>query len=712
MSDLAKWVDPFIGVDGCGNCLCGPHLPYSLVRLGPDVVYPQPSSGYRSDRPIIGFSHTHVSGTGGGGRYGNVLMTPITGPLRIGFDPYERQDERAGAGYYAVRLAPAGIEVELTVTPRVGVHRYRFPRGVESGVVVDVGAVIQPPEWMPVSEWAYSIGGFAEFISDTEIVGRGNYRGGWGHTFPYSVYFYARFDRPIRERILANGARYVPGQKVVEGPGVKVAAGFGDVGELNVQVGVSYVSVANARRSVERQTAGKTFDAVRADARHTWNQALSRIAVEGGSESQKTLFYTSFSRLIAMPSDLGVDDENPAWTSGVRHFTDYYCLWDSVRNANSLISLFDPETEAAMLNCLLDVQEHIGWLPDAWIAGHSAQIQGGSSADILLCEAALKGIEGIDYAKALRAMRKNAEVESPDPWLYGRHLKDYRDLGYVSTDVRKSCVSRHLEYAYQDWCIGRLAEHLGQAEVAKRYYASSRKVWNLWREELGFFAPRRPDGSWAGPFDPAGCLPDSWNDPFFYEGTSWQWSFSVHHDFAGLIARVGGPEAFVRRLDGFFERGYYHSKETILHVPYLYIYAGRPDKTAERVRWALERYFEPTRDGIKDNEDMGCQSAFYMGSTMGLYPVMGQDLWLLTAPAFARTTVQLGQSGRQLVIEAPQAGPKGHYIASATLDGRPLDRAWLRHGEIVGGAVLRFELSETPADWGRQPPPSPLSNPE
>ena len=288
-----------------------------------------------------------------------------------------------------------------------------------------------------------------------------------------------------------------------------------------------------------------------------------------------------------MPTHLGVDDENPLWISGIRQFTDFYCLWDSVRNANSFISLFDPDLETELLNALLDIGDHTGWIPDAWIAGHSAMIQGGCSADILFCEAALKGLKGIDYNKALKHMRRGAETVSPNPNLYGRYTEEYAELGYLSTRIG-NCVSRHLEYAYQDWFIGTLARLLDKDEVASKYMESSKKAWNLWREDIKAFAPKKPDGSWVEPFDPKGCRPDSWNDPFFYEGTSIQWSFSVHHDFHGLIRKHGGPEAFIRHLDEFFDvsklenplsfpRAHYFSKETMLHIPYLYTYAGRPD---------------------------------------------------------------------------------------------------------------------------------------
>lgn len=685
----ADEVDPFIGTDGEGNCLPGPYLPLSIVRLSPDTLQPQPTSGYKATRPIIGFSHTHVSGTGGTSRYGNIAVMPFLGEVRLQVAPEDRApgSETASVGYYRVVFAGSGIECELTSTPRAGFHRNRFPSG-PANIRIDAGSVIQTT----VDVWATSTGGFVEWITEREVVGRADCKGGWGHLFPYSVYFYARFDRTPTLRRVGNAAG-MRGGVAADGPQSQAVAHFGEGGEITLVVGISYVSVAKARASAEREIGAAGFEEIRARAVSTWNASLDRIKIEGGSAEQRTLFYTLFTRLLCLPSDLGTDDEFSGWHSGVRHFTDYYCLWDSVRNANSLISLFDPVLEAAMLNCLLDVADKIGWLPDAWIAGHSAMIQGGSSVDILFCEAAAKGIEGIDYAKALRHMRKNAEIESPDPFLYGRYLKDYRDLGYVSTNVRKYCVSRHLEYAYQDWCIGRLAAHLGDEATAARFQTDSGKIWNLWRDDLKAFAPRQPDGSWFSPFDPASCLPDSWNDPFFYEGTSLQWSFSVQHDFPGLVERHGGAERFVAHLDRLFDSGKVHAKETMLHVPYLYHYAGRPDLVHRRVREWMTRYFQPTRNGLVDNEDMGCQSAFYMCSALGIYPLMGQDIYWLTTPVFERSEIALGTTGHSLVIEAPGASQHPEQAAArVTLNGGPVTDWMIRHHQIAKGGVLRFEF--------------------
>lgn len=715
MKKYSSKVDPFIGVDGSGECICGPYLPFSIVRLSPDTSYSYSTNGYSSELPIRCFSHTHVSGTGGASRYGNIGITPYTGNITNPITGYDKEDEKAECGYYSVLLNPSKIKAELTSKPRVGIHRYTFPDESASNIQIDIGAVIQPSSiadgWptSPGESTSRSVGGYAELISKNEVIGRGDFKGGWGHEYPYSVYFYAQFDTDFEDVLLTNNTGVLK-RIITDGPNCKALINFGNKKVINIKVGISYVSVAQARAHVEKEAFDKDFETIRKEAAQIWDNALSRIRVEGGNEKQKTLFYTLFSRLLCMPSDLGVDDEYSYWKSGIRHFSDFYCLWDSVRNANSLIGLFDPELEVDFLNCILDVAEHRGWFPDAWISGHSAFIQGGSSVDVLFCEAAMKGLKGIDYEKALKYMRKNNELESPDPDYFGRHLKDYRDLGYVTTDVKLSCVSRHLEYAYQDWCIGALAEILGYRDIADNYYESSKKVWNLWREDVKSFGPKNSKGEWINPFDPkVSTSRYIWLDPYFYEGTSLQWSFNVQHDFYGLIERCGGPDGFYNRLENYFDEGHYHSKETMLHVPYLYIFAGRPDKTAERVRECMDKYFRTERNGLSDNEDMGCQSAFYMCSAMGVYPIMGQNLYLLTTPVFSNIEVDIGKTGKRLVIKTQNSGKKNIYVKSIKLNGEIINRFWIRHDEIADGAVLEFELSEKPEfNSNTELPPSPM----
>ncbi|PNV60951.1 hypothetical protein C0033_16015 [Clostridium sp. chh4-2] len=705
----AAFADPFMGVDRKGNFFSGPYLPYGVVRMGADMIYPQSTGGYTTGRPVKCFSHTHIGGSGGGGRYGNVGITPYIGEPTAHAPYMELELEEAHAGYYHA-VTRNNIEIELTATHHVGCHRYLFPQTGSSNIMIDAGSVIQtagklPGESMPgrghigIDGTGASVGGFVEHFSDTEIIGRGDFVGGWGHQFPYSVYFAVKFDAPMEKCMLGNNRGIYP-MRSVYGENCFATVLF-ERNDICFSVGISFVSIANARNYITEE-ASRPFDDIHEEALNVWEKSLQRIHVDGGSEEQKELFYSLFARLLAGPSDLGTDQEFPGWKSGVRHFNDYYCLWDSVRNANSLITLFDPELERDMLNCLLDIADKTGWLPDAWIAGHSAMIQGGSSADVLFSEAKRKGIEGIDYEKALRFMRKNHEEKSPDTWLYGRFTEDYDQLGYLSTDVPRNCVSKHLEYTYQDWCIGKLAQALGHDEIWEKYEKESEKIWNLWRDDLKCFAPKNQDGSWVEPFDPKRYYHSHHSfDPYFYEAYSLCWSFHAWQDFPELVRRHGGNEAFTEHLDRFFDEGHYRSKEIMLHVPWLYLFAGRPDKACERVRECMEKYFSPGRKGLSDNEDMGCQSAFYMCAAMGLYPLMGQTRYLLCAPVFDLTVIRLGNSGKELRIEVKNKAEGKKYIAGAWINGQDLSRPWVEHDEIAGGGVITFELSERPGNFWR-----------
>ncbi len=710
-------VDATAAIDPPGHCLIGPYLPFSLVRLGPDNPAPSSTTGYISNRPIQSFGHTHVAGTGGGGRYGNIGVTPFLGVPRPHHDPQYQDGEQAEPGYYRVRLTPTGILAELSSSMRCGIHRYSFPAGLPAHIAINAAAAAKrapDAHHHPGHNCATCVGSTVEWISDQECCGSGTFVGGWGHQFPYTIHFFARFDTPTTARRVYDGPDQWPGT-CAQGRGAMAVASFGDQGQtIILRVGISHVSVAKARASLDRELGANDFDTIRAQAKAVWEQALSRIRVVG-DEQHCRLFYTYLYRLLCMPSDLGIDDEFPSWHSGVRHFTDIYALWDSVRNANSLFMLFQPDLTVDLLNCQLDIARHIGWLPDAWIAGHSAMVQGGSSSDILFCEARWKALKGIDYDAALSYMRKNAEVDSPDPWLYGRHLAHYREHGFVPSGI-PNCVSRHLEYSYQDWCIGHLAADLGDAATAARFHADSRKLWNLWRADRQAFAPRSPDGTWIDPWQPTQLSHACWDDPYFYEASGRQWLWNAHHDFAGLIARLGGPEAFVDDLERFVLPGCegtrapdrFITKETMLHVPWLYHYAGRPELSCRRVRTIMAHNFALSRKGLRDNEDMGCQAAFLLGGQMGLYPIMGQDHYLLAPPVFERVEMDLGRGGDPLIIEHPGADAGHTAVQRATLNGTDLPRAYVHHHEIVNGAVLRYTTGPEPSTWGASPPPSML----
>ncbi len=731
---LVDRVNSFMGVRGAAGCLIGPYRPMGMVRLGPDTSFPQPTSGYRPGGALLGFSHTHVAGTGGCSRYGNVRLMPFSGEARVlNMKPFLQvpnqrvcdtipQDEKSDVGRYSATVMPWNVKAELTATRHCGIHRYCYLAGRPAGILLDAASFISTGlgmtgEVRPVEWWdseASSVGGFLESVSDTEFVGRSDFQGGWGHHKPYSIYFYLKTDQPVeRFQLACSGGLMAPGSLFVTGSGCRATLDFGsEEQEINTQVGISFVSIANARSCVEQEVGEKSFTEIVTEAKAEWGTLLSRYQVGGGTEEHRRIFYSLLYRLFCMPTDLGVDEENPNWKSGRRQFTDIYCLWDSIRNANSFFHLFEPELSRDMMNALLDVADHTGWLPDAYIANQPAFMQSACAADILFSEAAQKNIEGVDYAKALKYTKKNAQEEPKDVMVAGRYLKDYHEYGYLSTDVPKACVSRHIEYTYHDHCIARLADKLGEAEVAEEFDGYASRIWNLWNPERKMFWPRRPDGRWLKEgedgFDPHNANPEGWNNSYSYEGSCLIWSLNALHDLPGLIRRMGGGEAFVEHLDRIFDEEIggvrqFCIKETRMHIPHLYSFAGRPDKAADRVRETIAQHYSNDDIGFLDNEDMGCQSACFLWNSMGLYPLYGTDLYTLVAPFFDRIECMPGGVGEKLVITAEG---EGIYVQAATLNGKPLDRAWIRHAEISGGAELHFVRGTVPSEWGfnEQPP--------
>ncbi len=715
-----QYVDPTLGV-GRGNCLIGPYRPLALVRVGPDCDGAIPSTtGYTTGKPVIGFSHLHMSGTGGIGRYGNIRLMPFTGDIRT-YDvvpffqpPFARSvdavlaDESARVGYYRARQAAFGVGIELTSSEHVGVHRYRFDAG-EAKLMIDVGATIRkmlapPGERCLFQDWEQcpvSTGGYLEMVGARTLRGRGDFRGGWGNFAPHSVYFQIEFDQPIRKAYWANAHGVVPAgiMKTVQGERCHGVFDFGAVAELNCRVGISMVSVANAEGYLRTESDGQSFEDIVRGTERAWERIFERYSLEGGTEEAHTIFNTMLYRLYSMPVDLGVDQENPLWKSGVRAFDNYCCLWDSVRNANSYFTLFDPLLARDLMNNLLDIAEHSdGWLPDAFIANRHAYMQSANAGAVVFSEAARKGLEGVDYSKALRFLRKDSEDVSPDPMVAGRWLEDWKKLGYLSTNIPKGGVSRHIEYAFYDWCVARLAEQLGEKETAKNYDRFAGQIWNLWEPDKKVFFARSPDGMFVEGFNPWRSGVESYNDKLCYESPSVAWAMSVFHDFPGLIERLGGPAGFRERLDYLFAEKVWYLKETMMHIPHLYTLIGAPDSSAERVAEALKESYKVDRNGLRDDEDFGCQSGFYLWNSVGLYPVIGHTIYFLTPPLFDTMTLRTG-SGTLSVSACRKEGSR--YIQGVKLNGKTLNRAWLRHEELCGDVRLEFFLCDVRPDFGR-----------
>jgi predicted alpha-1,2-mannosidase len=716
VSRLTQWVDPFVGVDAGGNTVPGAAVPFGFVELSPDTVHGS-TNGYSSHGQILGFSHTHVSGTGGGSKYGNFRVTPTVGAVSVGNLKFAKSDEQASPGYYAVTLAAEGgnIRCELTASRLAGLQRFLFPVGPEGNLILDITSHVMLSQRATHAE--------ATFLDDTHIAGSASFVGGW-NSGAYTLYFYAEFNRPAR-RVGTWAAdqglmRLNAGQKHIEGDQknnyqnrVGTFAVFDTTKDRAVQMklAVSFISVEKARTNLEQEMPDWDFESVRSSAENSWEQVLKKIEVSGGTESQRRIFYSALYRTHYMPHDL--TGENVWWQSSEPHYEDFYTLWDTFRTVHPLFTLIQPERQRDMVRSLVDTYRHTGWLPDARIAGANGSTQGGSNGDVLVADAIVKGMTGFDYQTAYEALVKDAEVESTHPINEGRQLEEYKRLGYMSLNHNRS-ASRTLEYAYNDFCISEVARALGKNDDAEKYLKQSSNWTKLWNPEKRCIHPRYADGRWLENFECSHEYPDGtteWWDVPFYEGSSLQYSVFVPHDVHGLIQRVGGDEAFTKWLDELFDRKFYNpGNEPDIMAPYLYIHAGRPDRVADRVRTLLDTEYREGRRGLPGNDDAGTMSSWYVWSAVGIFPNAGQSFYYIGSSLFKHVSVDVG-SGRAFVIDAPESSASNRYIQSAELNGKPLIRAWLTHAEVATGGYLVLNMGATPSKWGGVERPPSVSYP-
>jgi predicted alpha-1,2-mannosidase len=712
-ADALDLINPFHGVDNGGATVPGAQVPFGFVSLSPDTTNGD-TSGYRSNGLLLGFIYTHVSGTGGGSKYGNFRVTPAIGDDSWGNLAFPKRDEQANPGYYSVTIGRSGGEIraELTASRLAGFERFTFPPSTEARIILDASATISLGGGGPRSS-----GGWVTVIDSRHLAGTMGFEGGWGQQSPHKLHFYAEFDRPAvdigRWQSKRGSISRLPGAGTLEGGDTRSAldnrlgayATFDTRHERVVQMrlGVSFISVDQARRNLGTIS----FDQTRAEARALWADALAKIEVEGGSDEQRRIFYSALYRSQVMPHDL--TGENAWWRSDEPHYEDFYTVWDTFRTLHPLLTLIQPQRQRDMVRSLLDTYKHTGWLPDARIAGATGPSQGGSNGDVLIADAIVKGLGSFDERLGLEAMLKDGDVQSDDPHNHGRELKDYLSLGYMSLSQTRS-ASRTLEYAFDDYAIASAAAKLGRSELAKRYVLRSLNWRNLWDAKLQCIRPRYADGRWLENFDCGRDYPDAtaeWWDHPFYEGSSRQYSTFVPHDVAGLMHRLGGRERFVQWLDRFFEEGAYnHGNEPDILAPWLYIHVNRPDRTAERVRAIMAKDYNSGRSGLPGNDDAGTLSSWYVWAAIGLFPNAGQPFYYIGSPVFSRSVMHLEQ-GRSLVVEAPGTSATNLYVQSAEFNGKPLNRAWLTHDEVIRGGRLMLRMGPRPSNWATAAPPPP-----
>ncbi len=730
-------------MDGGGNVFPGAALPFSMVNVSPDSKRTGSPAGYSSNSPIVGFSHNHMSGMGVKRGFGNLLVFPQTGALRLN-DTATVSDEIASPAYYSANLVESGIKAEVTLSEKSGVHQYTFPKGQTPRILLNVTATT-------IGSSSKCVASQAAFISNKQIEGQASFESG-GHSSAYTIFFVAEFDKPVANYSAWKGEEIFNNQKIADGINAGLVAGFHipKGGTVGMQIGISYFSLENARKNLA-VTQGKTFIQNKKAAEKIWLNYLNKIKIEGGTDAQKKLFYTSLYRSAVVPAD--VSGEVQGWDANIPHFWHIYCIWDTYQTLNPLFTLIAPEKEAALIRCLTDIQQKKGWLPDSWYANDYTHIQGGTHADMVIGDAFAKNLKGFDKEAAYQAIRKDATTPGPDGRFKGRY-PEYFTLGYLpyfqpekymtnglfdpakhaATSTNPS--SRTLEYARNDYAVAIAAKALGKNEDYQFFKKQSMNGWKIWNPTTKFFWGKDENGKWVdGYFDTdygtnskkwvygfnPNHIPRTWTPPF-YEGSPWAYAFSMQHDVRGLINRHGGNAAFLAFLDRYFEEEWIENgKKTIGHheadnepsflYPWLHTYAGRPDKNVDRVWETINKAFKTTRKGLPGNDDGGAMSSLYVFSAMGFMPVAGQDVYLLASPFFSTISMQL-EGGKTFHIRAKNLSETNKYVQSATLNGQPWNKGWFQHQDIINGAELVLEMGAKPSDWGTTAPPPPSASDE
>jgi predicted alpha-1,2-mannosidase len=710
------YVNPMIGTAEHGHVYPGATVPFGMIQLSPDTrdnTWDGASGYHYSDTSILGFSHNHLTGTGCPD-LGNVLLMPTVGELKLtpGGRPgdgyrarFSHADEVARPGYYCVFLPDYQVKVELTATAHAGLHRYTFPTTDAAHVVVD----LQHGIGNQVTE--------AQLKIENDHTASGYRRSeGWGGAKVY--YFVMEFSQPFAASGVAQADRDVAGQQTTgrETKGhfeFKTKAGE----PLLVRVGLSTVSVEGARNNLHLEISGWDFDAVAKSAHEQWELALGVIDAKAADENMKQTFYTSLYHTLVAPtllSDVDGHFRGPDGEVHQAHGYGYYTemsLWDTFRAENPLLTLIQPGRVNDFIRTMLAHDQIFGQhtLPVWPEGGKETWCMIGNHAIPVIADAYLKHFRDYDAHEALRDMVAATEQNR-------EQLKDYRERGYIPTGDHVQSVSKVLEYAYDDSCIARMAKAMGEDELAAKYFARCQNWTNVFDPSTGFMRGRNADGSWVEPFDKTVINSINFNE--YTEANAWQYNFFVLHNVPGLIAKLGGDERFVARLDETFDTQetipnlasipdvtgvigmYAHGNEPVHHVAYLYNYAGQPWKTQARVRQVATTLYTNTVGGICGNDDCGQMSAWYVFTALGFYPVDPvSGNYVLGSPLLDKATLHLnvpGSPDRTFTVVARHNSPKNLYIQSALLNGKPLTRSWLAHTEITAGGTLVLTMGAKP----------------
>ena len=725
MKEYTGYVNPFIGTGGHGHTHPGAMLPHGMIQPGPDTRidgWDSCSGYYYEDSTINGFAHTRLSGTGCAD-FGDFLLMPTVGEQKVEYlgkesqqrpfaSAFSHRNEYAEPGYYSVFLDTYGVKAELTATERAAMHRYTFPESKESGFILDMDYNIQQQTNLVME---------VEAVNDTVLC---RYKRSAYWAWQQDLYFYAVFSKPFTHTLytdtIEEGGQQIPVCKML------LRFDTAEDEQVMVRFSISSVDGEGARQNLLAELPDWDFDKVRADARKTWNDCLSKIEVKTEDPDQLAIFYTAMYHAFLSPNlftdvdgrylgmDLKVhttDKEDPVYTT--------FSIWDTFRALHPLLTIIDPHTNESYIRSLLKKQCEGGVFPKWDCAANYTGTMIGYHAASIITDAYVKGYRDFDVREAYQACLRTAEYDTTGivgpKWLVpfvmprARYYKDA--LGYIPCDLENESVAKALEYAYDDWCISVLADSLGDVETRDKYARFAGAYKSYFDPETRFMRGRDSKGKWRTPFNPRSSTHRS-DD--YCEGTAWQWTWFVLHDVPGLVGLMGGEEAFAGKLDSLFTVSselegetvsadisgligqYAHGNEPSHHIIHLYNYVNRPWRTQELVDSVLHSQYRNAPDGLSGNEDCGQMSAWYILNAMGFYQVCpGEPVYSIGRPLFEEVTIHLpGQ--KDFVIRTKNNSKENKYVQSILLNGKPLEQPFFTHSDLTAGGVMEISMGAEP----------------
>lgn len=712
MEDLTQFVDPRIGTGGHGHVFYGANVPYGFIQLGPTSI-PQSwdwVSGYHvSDSTVIGFPHTHLSGTGIGDLH-DINVMPVVGEVtysrgdassyKTGLWSYSnRSKEVVTPGYYRTHLSRYNVDVELTATKRVGFHKYTFLGNVSPAIVFDM---VNGGCWDKTTEAVIRV------VNDSTVSGY-RYSKGWADD--QRVFFRAEFSRKF------DNVEFIVNDSVKEGDMAKGAQLFarvnfaaGNQEPVYMKVALSPTSEEGAQLNMQTELSGWDFEKTIADAKAAWNKELNKVKVYTTDEASKKIFYTSLYHTLFAPSefcDVNGDYYGADKQMHKGEFVNYttFSLWDTYRAAQPLMTILHPEKMSDIINTMLHIHQQQGKLPVWHLMGCETNCMVGNPGVPVVADAILKDIKGFDTELAFKALKESSMLPE-------RGMEHRIEYGFIPADKMTEAIAYDMEYAIADWAVAQAAQKLGKQEDYEYFLKRSKSYKNYFDASTGFMRGKMLDGSWRTPFSP---YASSHRDDDYCEGNAWQYTWLVPHDVEGLVECFGSKEAFVNKLDSLFlangDMGeasspdisgligqYAHGNEPSHHTVYLYTLVGQPWKTADRIKEILHTMYTDQPDGLSGNEDVGQMSAWYILSSFGFYQVEpAGGKFVFGYPNFDK--VEITVPAGKFVIERENKGQQNNYIQGIVLNETEYKKPWIEYADIMKGGELKFLMGDEPVVW-------------